>query len=254
MSPGHLEFLLSRAKQTDRDFCGKYTSCNHLSQRTGGAEGAKGQGKARGLCRDPGLSSAERPQGRSGTAGVPAAEGQGGGSPGLDGRPGRTARGTQRPRTQPSMPPPAAGAAAAPAVRGRRPPRAVTGPRPRPHSPCAALRAERVLHSRRVAFHGRSEENSLRLFLPPFSVAPICAPAPLPAARRPPPPEGRLPLPRPPRVCRCRAVAEQTRPRGRSLRPGGTGAHAQTAGCRPAEAARCCPALVPEARRCPWLL
>lgn len=221
---------------------------------TGGAEGAEGQGKARGLCRDPGLSSAERPQGKSGTAGVPAAEGQGGGSPGLDGRPGRAARGTQRPRTQPSMPPPAAGAAAAPAVRGRRPPRAVTGPRPRPHSPCAALRAERVLHSRRVAFHGRSEENSLRLFLPPFSVAPICAPAPLPAARRPPPPEGRLPLPRPPRVCRCRAVAEQTRPRGRSLRPGGTGAHAQTAGCRPAEAARCCPALVPEARRCRWLL
>lgn len=124
---------------------------------------------------------------------------------------------------------------------GRGPPGREGGPRggqrrpsPRPHSPCAAGGPERVRHSRRLAFHGRSE-NSRRLFLPPFSVAPIGAPAPAPAAR------GRRR--RPPRVRPVRPGAraageEPAAGRGR-VRGGRAGASALRRGRGMPGAARC---------------
>ncbi|KAK2107206.1 hypothetical protein P7K49_016720 [Saguinus oedipus] len=107
------------------------------------------------------------------------------------------------PGTRPARPPRAARPPRRPSLR-------VTGPsRPRPHSPCAAWRADRGLQSRRVAFHGRCEENSFRLFWPPFSVAPIGAPRPPP----PPSPEPSATARRRRRAsARCRAAAGRRAP------------------------------------------
>lgn len=88
---------------------------------------------------------------------------------------------------------------------------------PRSHSPRSARRADRILRSCPPARHRRSTESSLRLLVPPASVAPIGAPAPsrrLLGPGSPPPPS--------PRVCLCLAAGGWTRPRGRSLRRGDT--------------------------------
>lgn len=86
---------------------------------------------------------------------------------------------------------------------------------PRAHSPRSARRADRMLLSRPPARHRRSTDNSLRLLVPPASVAPIGAPAPSRCRLGPgsPPPPS-------PSVCLCQAAYGWTRPRGRSLRRG----------------------------------
>lgn len=190
VSPRHRGFLLPTAKRTDKDFCRKLTETTWAQGRRLWGPGTEGE---RGPCRDQPLHLADRPRGSLGTGLVPAGEGLSAGSLGHSSRP-------LRPRP---LAPGAEKSAGVAAVGGPRLPRVVTGPWPRPHSPCAALGAERVLHSRGVAFHGRREENSLRLFLPPFSVAPICAPAPLPRRR----PRVASCLPRRRTSDRCGAVA-----------------------------------------------
>lgn len=85
------------------------------------------------------------------------------------------------------------------------------------HSPRASRAAKRVLHSRRVAFQGRSGENHLGLFLASFSVAPIGA-SRVPAA---PQPRGSLQPPGPPRAHLSLAAARS--PSGRERRGGACG-------------------------------
>lgn len=130
------------------------------------------------------------------------------GRPGQAGHPGRAAPALRSPgpRGGPQMPPPDAGATAAPLQSGPRPPRAVTGP------PAATTLTLRRLGSRARPPQppGRLPRPQRRKQPPAFlaallSCSHLCARAPPPLP--PPPPEGGLALPRPPRVCRCRAVA-----------------------------------------------
>lgn len=85
--------------------------------------------------------------------------------------------------------------------------------------PCAhsPRRADRILRSRWPARHRRSTDSSLRLLVPPASVAPIGAPAPFRRRQGPGSPPTLSPC-----VCLCPATGGWMRPRGRSLWRGDT--------------------------------
>lgn len=195
----HPGFPLSRAKRTDRDLCGKLTSCNHLGQ---GEIRLKGGGGSRDCRRAvPGeLGDWCSPRGRgSGRRVAQAGPDVQAARPPPAGPGGREPSGRCRLRQQPEPPRPRFSGRPAPAARGNRSRgRAHTHPAP-PWKPSASATAAGLPST--AAAKKTASGSSCRS----SQLLPSVRPRPSPAARRRPRIASRFPGRR--ASARCQAVA-----------------------------------------------